>query len=71
MRIPVIYPKYKLPKLKEQLSRRKLTASFKEALSKVILNLFLLSVHIAPNFTTTITCFPQATIINLASEGCL
>ena len=48
---------YKLPKLKKQLSRRKLMDSFKEALSKVILNLFLLSVHVAPSFDTTITCF--------------
>ena len=32
-------------------------ASFKEALSKVFLNLFLLSVHVALNFVTAINCF--------------
>ena len=32
-------------------------ASFKEALSKVVLNLFLLSVHGAPNLVTAINCF--------------
>ena len=45
--------------LKNQLSRRKLMASFKEALSKIILNLFLLSVQVAPNFVTAINFFPH------------
>ena len=31
--------------------------SFKEDLLKVILNLFLLSVHVAANFVTAINCF--------------
>ena len=40
-------------------------ASFKEALSKVILNLFLFSVHIAPNFFTAINCFnTEVTALN-------
>ena len=55
MGIPVICRKGKLPKLKKQLKRRKLMASFREALSKVILD--LLSVHVALNFATTINCF--------------
>ena len=45
VKIPVNYQK-KLPKLKKKLSRRKLIASFKETLSKFILNLFLSSVHV-------------------------
>ena len=31
--------------------------NFNEAVSKVILNLFSLSVHVAPNFVTAINCF--------------
>ena len=69
MRIPVIYPKDKLLKLKKQEENGRLVS--RKLLSKVTLNLFLLSVHIAPNFATTITCFPQAAIINLAVEECL
>ena len=57
MRIAVIYRKAKLPKLKKQLERKKLMDSFKETLSKVILNLLLLSVHVALNFATAINCF--------------
>ena len=42
MAIPVTCRKYTLPKLKKQLSKRKLMARFKEALSKVILNVFFI-----------------------------
>ena len=59
LEISVICRKDILPKLKKQLSRRKSISSFKEALSKVILNLFLSSVHVAPNFVTAINCFPH------------
>ena len=59
MGIPVICRKDKLPELRKQLSRRKLMGSFKEALSKVIVNLFLLSVYVAPNFLTATTVFPH------------
>ena len=52
MGILVICRKEKLPKLEKLLLRRKVMASFKEALSKVTLDLFLLSVHAAQNFVT-------------------
>ena len=55
----MICRKDKLPELRKQLSRRKLMGSFKEALSKVIVNLFLLSVYVAPNFLTATTVFPH------------
>ena len=35
-------------------------ASFNETLSKVILNLFLLLVHVGPIFITAINCFSQS-----------
>ena len=54
----MICQKENLPKLKKLLSRKKLMASFKEVLSNAILNLFLLSAHVAPNFLTAINCFP-------------
>ena len=59
MVIPVICREAKFPKVKKQLSRRKLMASSKEALPKVTLNLFLLSVHVARNFVTSVNCFFQ------------
>ena len=57
MGIPVIFGKGKLRKSKKKLSRRKVMASFKKALSKVILNLLLLSVHVARNFVTAINSY--------------
>ena len=49
MEIPAIFRKDKLPKLTRQLLRRKLIATFKVALPKFILSLFLLSVRLAQN----------------------
>ena len=53
MGLPVICQKNKLPKLRKQLSKRKLMASS----LKVILNFILLSVHAAPNFVAAINYF--------------
>ena len=47
----------KLPKLKIQLSSRKLIASSREMLSNVFLNLFLSSLHVLLNFVAGINCF--------------
>ena len=57
MEIPVIFRNDKLPKLTKQLLRTKLIATFKVALPKVILSLFLLSVHLAQNFVSAINNF--------------
>ena len=57
MGIPVIFRNDKLPKLKNQLSKKKLMTSLERALWKVILNLFLSSVYVAPKFVTIIKCF--------------
>ena len=40
----------KLPKLKKLVSNRKLLASYWEALSRIILNLYLSSAHVTPDF---------------------
>ena len=57
----MICRKNKLPKLKrkrkKQLSRRKLMARLKEALLKVILNLFLLFLNVASMLVTTINTY--------------
>lgn len=50
------YRNDKLPKLKNRLSSRKLASSFTEALSNVVLRLFLLSVYVKQNFVTTVNC---------------
>ena len=44
-------------KIKKQSLSRKLIASFREALSNVVINLILSSVHVGPNFVTTLNCF--------------
>ena len=50
----LICQKDKLAKLKKKkLSRRKLMTSLKDTLSKVILTLLLLSVHVPPKFIST------------------
>ena len=46
MGIPVIFRKNKLQKFIQEISRRKFIASFKRDLSKAVLNLFLLAVHV-------------------------
>ena len=52
--------KEKLSRIKkEKSSSRILIANFREALSNVVLNLFLSTVHVAPNFLTAINCFYQ------------
>ena len=44
-------------RVKKQLPRRKLVASFREAISNVFLYLFLPPLHVAPSFLTTINYF--------------
>ena len=44
-------------KIKKNLLGRKLTASFREAVSNNFINLFSLLVHVAPDFVTAIKCF--------------
>ena len=53
------YRNDKLPKLKNRLSSRKLASSFREALSNVVLRLFLLSVYVKENFVTTVNCLSR------------
>ena len=58
----------KLPKLEKQLLRTKAISSFKETLSKVILNSVLLSVHGSQNFVTARNCLASPLIGKLASS---
>ena len=44
-------------KIKKNLLGRKLTASFREAVSNNFISLFSLLVHVAPDFVTEIKCF--------------
>ena len=55
--ISLICQNDKLPKLNEQLSRKKLMTSLRKALSNVVLNLLLSIVHVASNFVTASNCF--------------
>lgn len=45
----------KVPKLKKQLSRRKLIANFRETSLNVVLNLLLSLIHVTPNFSSSET----------------
>ena len=49
--------KEQVTKIKKQFSRGKSMASFKEVLSKVTLNLYILSFHVALNVVTAINYF--------------
>ena len=72
MGIPVICRKenyYQSSKNNYQIILKKLMASFKEALSKVILNLFLFSVHVVPNFVTAINYFVPSLKENICIVG--
>ena len=47
-----------MPRFKKQLSSKETSAGFSEVFSNVVLDLFLLSVHVTSNFAKAINCFP-------------
>ena len=47
-----------MPRFKKQLLSKETSAGFSEVLSNVVLDLFLLSVHVTSNFAKAINCFP-------------